>query len=213
MRFRLLIRGKGRRGASAESCDHFVGDVDACLVGENDSVIFRNHNRQSLLCCNGQRNGRADGVVLNAYVPTGYIEYAVNEIRSAAQGVGRDPRAIDIACMLVVRMTDDAREMLPALKERLVRLLAEPHVGEILLEKGGFDPGILSPLRTLAQASGEKSALHLVTDQMVESFYLLGNTAQCRDRLAAYRRAGVSHALLLPRLEDFEAVAGALGPR
>jgi len=153
----------------------------------------------------------ADGVLLNAYVPTRYIEYAVREIRSAARAAGRDPMAIDVACMLVVRMTDDPEAMMPNLKERMVRLLAEPHVGEILLEKGGFDPGILSMLRTLAGKSGEKSAVHLITDRMVESFYLLGNAAQCRERIAAYRNAGVSHPLLLPRLEDFESVARAIG--
>jgi 5,10-methylenetetrahydromethanopterin reductase len=152
----------------------------------------------------------ADGVLLNAYVPTRYIEYAVREIRSAAREAGRDPMAIDIACMLVVRMTDDPEALMPALKERMVRLLAEPHVGEILLEKGGFDPGILSMLRTPAAKAGEKSALNLITDSMVESFYLLGNAAQCRERIAAYRNAGVSHPLLLPRLEDFAAVAQAL---
>ena len=62
---------------------------------------------------------------------------------------GRDatPRAIDITCMLVVRLTPDAGAIIPRLKQRLVRLLAEPYVGEILLAQGGFDPGILGPLR------------------------------------------------------------------
>ena len=82
----------------------------------------------------------ADGVVLNAYVPPAYVRYAVAEIRSAATAAGRDPNAIDIACMLVIRLTDDPDSIRPTLKQRIVRLLDEPHVGEILLEKGGFDP-------------------------------------------------------------------------
>lgn len=152
----------------------------------------------------------ADGVLLNAYVPARYIEYAAAEIRSAARAAGRDPAAIDIACMLVVRMTDDPEPMIPQLKERLVRLLAEPHIGEILLEKGGFDAGMLPSLRALARASGEKSAVHLISDEMVESFYVLGSARRCRERIRAYRAAGVDHPLLLPRLEDFAAVAAAL---
>jgi len=149
----------------------------------------------------------ADGVVLNAYVPTGYIEYAVGEIRAAAQEVGRDPAAIDIACMLVVRMTDDPEKMMPALKQRMVRLLAEPHVGEILLEKGGFDPGVLPSLRATAEKQGEAASVHLISDSMVEACYLLGGARQCRERIDAYRKAGVAHPLLLPRLEDYENVA------
>lgn len=152
----------------------------------------------------------ADGVVLNAYVPTGYVRFAVEEIRRAAREAGRDPNAIDIACMLIVRLTDDPASMWLSLKQRLVRLLAEPYVGEILLEQGGFDPGILGPLRTSAAHDNGKAALDLVRDEMVQSFYLVGNAAQCQARIAAYRQAGVDQPLLLPRLHDFSRVADAL---
>ncbi len=155
----------------------------------------------------------ADGVLLNAYVPASYVRYAVQEIASAAREAGRDPASIDIACMLIVRLTEDPARMIPALKERMVRLLAEPFVGEVLLERGGFDPGILPSLRATAERRGEKSAVHLITDAMVEAFYLLGDAAACRRRIAEYREAGVDHALLLPRLEDYESVVESLGPR
>lgn len=155
----------------------------------------------------------ADGVLLNAYVPVGYVRYAVREIAAAAREAGRDPAAIDVACMLVVRLTDDPPRMMPALRERMARLLAEPFVGEVLLERGGFDPGILPRLRAAAEGGGEKAAAHLVTDAMVEAFYLLGDASTCRGRMAEYREAGVDHPLLLPRLEDYESVADALGPR
>lgn len=154
----------------------------------------------------------ADGVLLNAYVPVDYVRYAVREVAAAAREAGRDPGAIDMACMLVVRLTDDPSRMMPALKERMVRLLAEPFVGEVLLERGGFDPGILPSLRAAAEGGDEKAAAHLVTDDMVEAFYLLGDAAACRGRLAEYREAGVDHPLLLPRLEDYEVAADALGP-
>ncbi len=155
----------------------------------------------------------ADGVLLNAYVPASYVRYAVKEIAAAAREAGRDPASIDIACMLIVRLTDDPARMMPALKERMVRLLAEPFVGEVLLERGGFDPGILPPLRATAEGQGEKAAVHLITDAMVEAFYLLGDAATCRRRIDEYRDAGVDHPLLLPRLEDYEGTVEALGPR
>ena len=155
----------------------------------------------------------ADGVLLNAYVPASYVRYAVGEIAAAAREAGRDPASIDITCMLIVRLTDDPARMMPALKERMVRLLAEPHVGEVLLERGGFDPGILPELRASAEGEGEKAAVGLIPDAMVEAFYLLGDAAECRRRIAEYREAGVDHPLLLPRLEDYEAAVEALGPR
>ena len=149
----------------------------------------------------------ADGVLLNAYAPVQYIRYAVHEVRDAARKEGRDPDSVDIACMLVVRLTDDRDSIWPGLKRRIVRLLAEPHVGEILLEKGGFDTSILEELR----ASTDEDGARLITDDMVDSFYLVGSEAQCRERIAQYRDAGVDRPLLLPQLDDYERVAASLG--
>jgi len=152
----------------------------------------------------------ADGVLLNAYVPPAYVRYAVAEIHQAAQEAGRDPQSIDIACMLVLRLTDDPESLRPGLKQRIVRLLEEPYVGEILLEKGGFDPGILAPLRASVARNGGKEAVSLISDDMVESFYLIGPAARCKERIAEYRQAGVDLPLLLPRLEDYRTVAETL---
>jgi 5,10-methylenetetrahydromethanopterin reductase len=152
----------------------------------------------------------ADGVLLNAYVPTEYVRYAVTEVHQAAQMAGRDPRTIAIACMLVVRLLDDPQRLWTGLKQRLGRLLAEPYVGEILLEKGGFDPGVLPMLRSAVEQRKEPEAISLVSDDMVEAFYLVGTAAHCRERIAAYRQAGVEQALLLPRLEDYGKVVEAL---
>jgi 5,10-methylenetetrahydromethanopterin reductase len=152
----------------------------------------------------------ADGVLLNAYVPPAYVQYAVQEVRQAAQEAGRDPQAIDVACMLVVRLTDDPDSLRPTLKQRVVRLLEEPHVGEILLEKGGFDPAILPALRASAATDGGREAVRLISDEMVDAFYVLGPAGRCRERIAAYRRAGVDLPLLLPRLEDYRRVAETL---
>ena len=134
----------------------------------------------------------ADGVLLNAYVPPSYVTYAVEEIRSAAQEAGRDPQSIDIACMLVIRLTDDPQRLLPTLKKRIVRLLDEAYVGEILLEKGGFDPAILGPLRESYAKDDGTAAVKLITDEMVSSFYLIGSEEQCRpaDRRVSSRRGG-----------------------
>jgi 5,10-methylenetetrahydromethanopterin reductase len=155
----------------------------------------------------------ADGVVLNAYVPAAYVRYAVAEIQQAARAAGRDPGAIDITCMLVVRLTDDPAELWPSLKQRLVRLLAEPYVGEILLEKGGFDAGILPALRAAAAEGRETAAMELISDDLVEALYVVGSAAHCQERIAAYRQAGVDVPLLLPRLHDFQRVAETLGER
>ena len=150
----------------------------------------------------------ADGVVLNAYSPPEYVRYAVAEVRHAAAAAGRDPDRIEIACMLPVRLTDDPAAIWPTLKQRIVRLLDEPNVGDVLLERGGFDASILEPLRK-AVASG-RDATDLISDDMVEAFYVAGPEARCRERIRVYNDAGVTMPLLLPLLPDFERVADAL---
>src|SRR5262249_43251933 len=149
----------------------------------------------------------ADGVILNAYVPSSYVRYAVKEIRDAAQAVGRDPQKIDITCMLVARLTDDRARMRASLKQRLERLLEEAHVGEILLDKGGFDLSILPALRETVKKDGERAAVHFITDEMVDAFYLVGSAEYCKAKIEEYRQAGVDEPLLLPRLEDYKKVA------
>ena len=42
---------------------------------------------------------------------------------------------------------------------------------------------------------------------MVDAFYIVGSEKYCKERVAAYRNAGVDLPLLLPRLEDFENIA------
>ncbi len=149
----------------------------------------------------------ADGVLLNAYTPTRYITYAVNEVRHAAREAGRDPLSVDIACMLVVRQTDAPEAIWDSLKERIVRLLDERNVGEVLLEKGGFDPAILGPLRASVAKDGGDDAIHFISDEMVEAFYLVGPAPRVMERVGEYRAAGVDLPLLLPRLDGFREAA------
>ena len=99
---------------------------------------------------------------------------------------------------------------MPTLKKRIVRLLDEAYVGEVLLEKGGFDPSILGPLRESYAKDGGEQAVKLITDEMVASFYLIGSEEQCKQRIAEYREAGVDLPLILPRLEDYARVAEAM---
>ena len=150
----------------------------------------------------------ADGLILNTYSPTSYVRWAATTARRAEES-GRDPASLDVVCMLVVRLTDDPAALYPMFKERVARLLSEPHGGELLLKDSDFDPALAGRVRETAADGGTKSAAALIPEAMVEQFYVLGDAARCKERLKEYREAGVDQPLLLPRLEDFEAVASA----
>lgn len=148
-----------------------------------------------------------DGVLLNAYSPVEYVKYAVQEVRRGAHGAGRSPDDVDVACMLVMRPGNSRHTDHEELRRRIARLLAERDVGEVLLEQGGFDPSILGALRMSVAADKRESGEGFVTDEMVDAFYVLGSHKAVTERIEEYRAAGVDVPLLLPRLDDFHAVA------
>ena len=154
----------------------------------------------------------ADGVILNAYSPVGYVEWAVREIRLAAERAGRDPDELDIACMIVMRLTDDPDPLMPGLRQRVARLLAESGMAQLLLGPAGLDTGIADSIAGLDSAGESAEAAALVPDELVGRMYAIGSADECRRRLDEYRRAGVTHPLLLPRLEDLGRVTRELGP-
>ena len=154
----------------------------------------------------------ADGVLLNAYAPIEYVRWAAEEVRNAATTAGRDPGSIDVACMMIVRLTDDPESLFPSLRERVARLISEPYTGEALLGNGGFDTSILGPVRKLIDKGDEAGAAEYVPEDLAEACYLLGDAARCRARIQEYVDAGVDTPLLLPRLEAFEQTVRQLAP-
>lgn len=154
----------------------------------------------------------ADGVLLNAYAPVPYVRYAVSEVRAGAEAAGRDPAAVDIACMLVVRLTDDPASMLPQLRARLAGIMAEPYVGELMAERGGLNLGDLDTLRAADSAGDREAGARLIRDEVAAACTLVGDAGRIRERVEEYVEAGVDRPLLLPRLPDFERVAEALAP-
>ena len=154
----------------------------------------------------------ADGVLLNAYAPVEYIRWAAQHVRESAESAGRDPRSVDVTCMLIVRLTDDPDAMVPSLRERVARLIAEPFTGEALLGYGGFDQSILGPVRQNIEEGDEAGAAKYVSEELARACYLLGDASECRRRIREYIDAGVDTPLLLPRLEAFEQTCRELAP-
>ena len=114
--------------------------------------------------------------------------------------------------MLIVRLTDDPDAMVPSLRERVARLIAEPFTGEALLGYGGFDQSILGPVRQNIEEGDEAGAAKYVSEELARACYLLGDASECRRRIREYIDAGVDTPLLLPRLEAFEQTCRELAP-
>lgn len=152
----------------------------------------------------------ADGVILNAYSPIGYVRYAIGEVKAGAEEAGRKSDEVDITCVLIVRMVKDMSSIMGSMKKRVASMLCEPLIGELLLEKGGFGSPSLRELRPLMNAGEEDKAARLVSEDLAKAMYVAGSRDECLKRVREYHDAGVSLPILLPQLSQFEDVAKSL---
>jgi 5,10-methylenetetrahydromethanopterin reductase len=149
----------------------------------------------------------ADGVLLNAYSTPEYVRYAVEKIKSSTPAGKKEPV---IAVMLVCRFKGRMNDKIDQIIGRLVRLLSEPNVGEVLLEKSGYDARILSGLRRAHKLGRREEAKKLIPKELVREACVF-TIEDAASRLKELRAAGAGIPILIPRLEDFEAAAKNLG--
>jgi 5,10-methylenetetrahydromethanopterin reductase len=137
----------------------------------------------------------ADGVLLNVGATTEYIRWAVDQIASGAAAAGRPPEAITIAAWLTAYVTDEFDLGLQRAREWLAGMLSIPRQGELLLEHAGGDPAILPAIREacgLYPARGDLAAgARLISPELAERMTIIGTPDRARERLGAYRTAGV----------------------
>lgn len=150
----------------------------------------------------------ADGVLLTWPTPT-TIARAVEHVALGARRAGREATAVDVGSLIPCAVADTAAAARDALRPavglyagffpRYNRLLAEAGFGEAVREiKTAFDRG------------GREAAAKVVPDELVDAVALAGTPATCRDRLAAYRRAGLALPIVSPRVAGPDARARAM---
>ena len=100
---------------------------------------------------------------MNACTPVDHVKYAADGVRKAARETGRAPDSVDIACMLVMRQTDEPERFRPDLESRIGSLLEEPRVGGILLED----------FQEVAQAHGRQRAGHVQRRGIIQQFAVI----------------------------------------
>tara|TARA_Y100000590_G_scaffold165458_1_gene189476 strand:+ start:769 stop:1674 length:906 start_codon:yes stop_codon:yes gene_type:complete len=154
----------------------------------------------------------ADGVILNTYSPISYIGRALDIINVALDKNDRDPKLFNITCMLPIRLTDEVSDsLINECKYRIARILSEKFVGELLISKLNSTE-YLSKLRQFVYDQNMAEIYKMITDDMVDQYYVIGDQTHCVKRINEYIDAGVQSTLLLPRLNDFVNVAEKLNP-
>ncbi len=131
----------------------------------------------------------ADGIMPYMSTPE-YIKKLAGYVAEGAKAAGRDPSEIDITLGIPSVVSDDLELARKAGKRGLSGYLRFPFYqrlmtnngfgGEIDKIKGGADPA------------------EVFSDEMLDSVALVGPAERCRERLEAYRKAGVSLPIIVP---------------
>jgi alkanesulfonate monooxygenase SsuD/methylene tetrahydromethanopterin reductase-like flavin-dependent oxidoreductase (luciferase family) len=150
----------------------------------------------------------ADGVLLTWPTPR-TIARAVEHVAIGARRASRDATAVDVASLIPCAIAKTAAAARDALRPavglyagffpRYNRLLAEAGFGQAVREiKTAFDRG------------GRDAAAAKVPDELIDAVTLAATPETCRERIDAYRRAGLALPIVSPRVSGTDGLANAM---
>jgi alkanesulfonate monooxygenase SsuD/methylene tetrahydromethanopterin reductase-like flavin-dependent oxidoreductase (luciferase family) len=150
----------------------------------------------------------AQGVLLTWPTPS-TIARAVEHVAVGARRVGRDATAVDVASLIPCAVADTAAAARDAMRPA-VGLYAGffPRYNRLLAE-AGFAEAVRA-IKDAFDREGREAAAKVVPDELIDAVALAGTPQQCRDRIAAYRRAGLALPIVSPRVAGPDARQAAM---
>ena len=143
----------------------------------------------------------ADGVILNAFMPTSYVRSAGEKLDAGAGGTFAGELGGAMVTAVAPTLGEAAERVRPILATYLVFF---PN----LARETGLDPEFLDRLRRLAaEGGGLQATFSELPDELVARHAVLGPPESCRERLAEYRAAGMHLPILFPDPASAGAVA------
>jgi probable F420-dependent oxidoreductase len=153
----------------------------------------------------------ADGVTLNM-MPVSALPRMVEHIRAGAARAGKDPASLEIVARFQTCVTDDK-----ASARAVLRAAFGPYFATSVYNRFVAWCGFADQAREILagwQAKDRGRVAAGVTDDMLDQIGILGSAEECRDRIEAFRAAGVTTPMISPFFPDeavmwrtFEALA------
>jgi alkanesulfonate monooxygenase SsuD/methylene tetrahydromethanopterin reductase-like flavin-dependent oxidoreductase (luciferase family) len=131
----------------------------------------------------------ADGIMPYMSTPE-YIKTLAGYVAEGAKAAGRDPSEIDITLGIPSVVSDDLELARKAGKRGLSGYLRFPFYQRLMTNNGFGD--------VIAKIKGGADPAEVFSDEMLDAVALVGPAERCRERLDAYRKAGVSLPIIVP---------------
>lgn len=139
----------------------------------------------------------ADGVIIGSIASAAGLAYALEAVRAGAREAGREQAGLEIVSWVGVTLADDGARALDELRPRTAHVIAGHRTPIEVLERVGLSRERIEDLRRVYSAHGTAGTAPLITADEVSLFALVGTPADCRARIAALARAGVTELGLL----------------
>lgn len=137
----------------------------------------------------------ADGVIFNLF-PVARYPKALAWLAGGAKRGGRDPGSVEVCHFTTCYLGEDERACLDEAKRMLARYASLTFYGNMLARCGFAEE--VQAIRTAMRARDVARAEREVSDAMARAVTLCGPPEACRERLAAYGRAGAALAIVFP---------------
>jgi 5,10-methylenetetrahydromethanopterin reductase len=137
----------------------------------------------------------ADGVIFNLFPVARYAK-AMRWLRAGMVTSGRDAAGYEVCHFTTCYLGDDEQACRNEAKRMLARYANLPFYGN-MLAKSGFARDV-EAVRAAMKARDVARAEREVSDAMADAVTLCGRPEACRERLAAYERAGATMTIAFP---------------
>jgi 5,10-methylenetetrahydromethanopterin reductase len=137
----------------------------------------------------------ADGVILNL-MSAEQAGQAAAAIRAAAAAAGRNPDAVEIACVVHCCLSESDAAAAAAARAVVPRYVLHPTAPRLFGELDGIAD--LTAVRDLVLAGDRAGAADRVPQAVADAFVAHGDSAAILGRLTDYRKAGVDLPVLFP---------------
>lgn len=183
-------------GDPVESMRDYVGKVKSFMDGTAEQLTLKRDLPKVPVYIAGLTKGAATlaGEVADGLMPymstVDYVKSLRQFVAEGAAKAGRDPSEIDITLGIPSIVSDDLELARTSGKRGFSPYLNFPFYQRLMINNGYGDA--IEKVR-----AGEKPA-DVFTDEMLDAVALVGPPARCREKLEAFREAGVDLPIIVP---------------
>jgi len=151
----------------------------------------------------------ADGALLTWPTP-GTIARAVEHVAIGARRARREPAAVEVASLIPCAVAETVAAAREAMRPAVAFYAGFFPRYNRLLGEAGF-PDAVRAIKDAFDRDGRDAAALVVPDALIDAVALAGPPDHCRERLAAYRAAGLDLPIVSPRVSGPGGKAAAMG--